>query len=80
MLGDTSIGIPPDAGRPGTEAELVILMRNRAAQMGATHLLVESRQRHDDGEGREHWTGRGRAYRCEPGTSTQTTTSGGETP
>ena len=74
MLGDTSIGIPPDAGRPGTEAELVILMRNRAAQMGATHVLVESRQRHDDGEGRAHWSGRGRAYRCEASATPAETT------
>ena len=56
-------------------------MRNRAAQMGATHVLVESRQRHDDGEGREHWSGRGRAYRCEPSSDgTGSPTSGGEAP
>ena len=66
LIGDVSIGIPPDAGRPGTEAELVILMRNKAGQMGGTHVLVESRTRRDDGGGREHWVGRGRAYRCDP--------------
>jgi len=66
LVGDVSIGIPPDAGRPGTEAELVILMRNKAGQMGGTHVLVESRVRRDDGGGREHWVGRGRAYRCDP--------------
>lgn len=66
MLGDVSIGIPPDAGHPGTEAELVILMRNKAGQMGGTHVLVESRHQQDDGHGTSHWTGRGRAYRCDP--------------
>jgi hypothetical protein len=70
LIGDVSIGIPPDAGRPGTEAELVILMRNKAGQLGGTHVLVESRQRRDDGNGTEHWTGRGRAYRCDPSQAT----------
>src|ERR1700753_4155961 len=66
MLGDVSIGVPPDAGHPGTETELVILMRNKAGRMGGTHVVVESRQRRDDGGGASHWTGRGRAYRCDP--------------
>lgn len=82
MLGDVSIGVPPDAGRPGTEAELVILMRNKAGQMGGTHVLVESRQRRDDGGGASHWTGRGRSYRCEPSRATPApapATSGDET-
>lgn len=66
LIGDVSIGIPPDAARPATEEELVVLMRNKAGQMGGTHVLVESRQRHDDGHGEAHFTGRGRAYRCDP--------------
>lgn len=66
LLGDVSIGIPPDAGHPGTEAELVILMRNKAGEMGGTHVLVESRERRDDGGGNFHYVGRGRAYRCDP--------------
>jgi hypothetical protein len=66
LVGDVSIGIPPDAARPATEAELVILMRNKAGQMGGTHVLVESRVRRDDGGGRAHYLGRGRAYRCDP--------------
>jgi len=70
LIGDVSIGIPPDAGRPGTEAELLILMRNKAGQMGGTHVLVESRQHHDDPHGEGHWTGRGRAYRCDPSRAT----------
>lgn len=73
LIGDVSIGLPPDAGRPGTEAELVILMRNKAGQMGGTHVLVESRQRRDDGGGSVHWTGRGRAYRCDPSLATPRT-------
>jgi hypothetical protein len=66
LIGDVSIGLPPDAGRPGSEDELVILMRNKAGQLGGTHVLVESRQRHEDGGGEAHWSGRGRAYRCDP--------------
>ena len=71
LIGDVSIGIPPDAARPGTEEELLILMRNKAGQLGGTHVLIESRQRHDDGHGEAHWTGRGRAYRCDPALATQ---------
>jgi len=85
MLGDVSIGIPPDAGHPGTEEELVILMRNKAGQMGGTHVLVESRHRVEDSASSAHWTGRGRAYRCDPSQATQpteppATTEGGESP
>lgn len=69
MLGDVSIGIPPDAGHPGTEAELVILMRNKAGQMGGTHVLIESRHEEHDGPESSHWVGRGRAYRCDPSAS-----------
>jgi hypothetical protein len=74
LVGDVSIGIPPDAARPSTEPELVILMRNKAGQMGGTHVLVESRVRRDDGGGREHWVGRGRAYRCDPSLAPRPTT------
>lgn len=63
MLGDVSIGIPPDAARPRTEEQLVILMRNRAAESGATHVMVESRERRGSGVD-EHWVGRARGYRC----------------
>lgn len=72
LIGDVSIGIPPDAGRPGTEAELVILMRNKAGQLGGSHVLVESRHREDDGGGAGHWIGRGRAYWCEGGDGAST--------
>jgi hypothetical protein len=63
IVGDVGIGIPPDAGRPGTEDELVILMRNKTAQMGGTHVVIEMRDRREDG-GSVHYVGRGRAYRC----------------
>ena len=63
MLGDVSIGIPPDAARPRTEEQLIILMRNRAAESGATHVMVESREQRATGA-EEHWAGRARGYRC----------------
>lgn len=63
MLGDVSIGIPPDAARPRTEEQLVTLMRNKAAEIGGTHVLVESREPRTEA-GREHFVGRGVAYRC----------------
>ena len=62
MLGDVSIGIPPDAARPRTEEQLVILMRNRAAESGATHVMVESREQRGTGT-EEHWAGRARLGR-----------------
>jgi hypothetical protein len=63
IVGDVAIGIPPDAGRPPTEEELVILMRNKTGQMGGTHLVIEMRDRREDA-GSVHYVGRGRAYRC----------------
>lgn len=59
LLGDVAIGIPPDAARPRTEEQLEMLMRNKAGEVGATHVIVE----HSEDRG-EHWVGRGRAYRC----------------
>lgn len=63
MLGDASVGIPPDAGRPSTEEELVYLIRNKAGESGATHVLIESRERRGSGED-VHYVGRARSYRC----------------
>ena len=63
IVGDVGIGIPPDAGRPSTEEELIILMRNKTGLMNGTHLVVEMRDRREDG-GSVHYVGRGRAYRC----------------
>jgi hypothetical protein len=63
IVGDVGIGIPPDAGHPGTEEELVILMRNKTAEMGGSHVVIEMRDRREDG-GSVHYVGRGRAYHC----------------
>ncbi len=63
IVGDVGIGIPPDAGRPGTEEELVVLMRNKTGQMGGTHVVIDTSERREDG-GSVHYVGRGRAYRC----------------
>jgi hypothetical protein len=63
MVGDVSIGIPPDAARPRTEEQLLMLMRNKAAEAGATHVMVESRERRGQG-GDVHYRGRARAYVC----------------
>ncbi len=75
LLGDVAIGIPPDAGRPRTEEQLEMLMRNKAGEVGATHVVVE--QSEDRGE---HWVGRGRAYRCPetPPPTVSAATAGGE--
>jgi hypothetical protein len=63
LLGDVPIGIPPDAARPRTEEQLVILMRNRTAEMGGNRVVVDSA--HQDGSGPEsYWRGRGVAYAC----------------
>lgn len=66
MLGDVSIGIPPDAARPRTEEELVTLMRNKAAESGATHVMVESREQRGTAT-EPAYAGRARAYRCPEG-------------
>ena len=81
MLGDVSIGIPPDAARPRTEEQLVILMRNRAAESGATHVMVESREQRGTGT-EEHWAGRARGYRCpdEPATPVAAPVAADEAP
>jgi hypothetical protein len=63
LLGDVSIGIPPDAGRPRTEEQLVMLMRNKAAELGGTHVLVESREQRTEA-GQQHYVGRGVTYVC----------------
>ena len=64
LLGDVAIGIPPDAARPRTEDELVILMRNKAAEIGGTHVIIESKNQHQDSAGEDYWRGRGIAYAC----------------
>lgn len=65
LIGDVSIGVPPDAARPPTEDDLVTLMRNKAGTMGGTHVVVDSRdQRNPESETGSYWVGHGRAYAC----------------
>lgn len=64
LLGDIAIGIPPDAARPRTEEQLVILMRNKAAEHGGTHVIIESKSEQTGASGRSYWSGRGIAYDC----------------
>lgn len=89
VVGDVSIGIPPDAALARSEDELTILMRNKAADMGADHVVVE-RSEHRPVEGQPGtWVGSGVAYSCShagehelgsDGESAVTPGSGGETP
>ena len=69
LVGDVAIGIPPDAARPRTEEQLVILMRNKAGEMGATHVVVVSRVPRGEG-GSAHYVGQGTAYRCDTSAAT----------
>lgn len=82
LVGDVTIGMPPDAARPRTEEQLQILMRNKAGEMGANHVVTEfSEQRTEAGA--VHYVGRGIAYACDASTAPETTpegdTGGGET-
>lgn len=72
MVGDVSIGIPPDAALAATEAELLILMRNKAAGMGADHVVVEQSEQRPGADGVGHYVGMGSSYVCTP------VTAGGE--
>lgn len=85
LVADVAIGIPPDAGRPRTEEQLVTLMRNKAGELGGSHVLVEFREQR--GQGAEaHYVGSGTAYRCDPSAAPPPPaepaeeTSGDETP
>lgn len=64
LLGDVAIGIPPDAARARTEEELIVLMRNKAGENGATHLIVESTDHRTGRGGEPYYSGRGTAYAC----------------
>lgn len=63
LVGDVAIGIAPDAARPRTEDDLVILMRNKAGDFGASHIVVESSNPRGSGAER-YYAGRATAYRC----------------
>ena len=73
VVGDVSIGLPPDASLATTEAELMILMRNKAAPTGADHIVVEQSQSQTGSDGVAHWVGSGSAYVC------TAVTAGGDT-
>jgi len=65
LVGDVTIGLPPDAGRPPTRDDLVKLMRNRAGQNGGNVVVVDfAEERNPNDEDARHWVGRGRAYTC----------------
>ncbi|MBX3269329.1 MAG: hypothetical protein KF729_03660 [Sandaracinaceae bacterium] len=81
LIGDVAIGIPPDAARPRTEDELVVLMRNKAGDLGGNTLLVDNREQREDSGGRAYFRGRGVAYRCplpEPTATASAATGAGE--
>ncbi|HJL19630.1 MAG TPA: hypothetical protein RMH99_28465 [Sandaracinaceae bacterium LLY-WYZ-13_1] len=64
LLGDVAIGIPPDAARPRTEEQLHTLMRNKAGELGGTHVIVESTDERTGDTGEIYYAGRGVAYAC----------------
>ncbi len=80
LMSNVVIGMPPDGARPRTEAELAILMRNKAAEVGGTHVVIEFREQRGTGDAAYH-VGRGTAYSCPEGAShapDEGETSGGE--
>lgn len=64
LLGDVSIGIPPDAARPHSEEELIILMRNKAGELGGNYVIVDQSSNHPGNQGETIYSGRGIAYAC----------------
>lgn len=80
LLGDVAIGIPPDAARPRTEADLVILMRNKSAEMGGNTLLVDDSEQREDSSGNPYFRGRGIAYACPAPEPEATGSAGGDEP
>ena len=64
VLGDVPIGIPPDAARPHSQEELVILMRNKAGELGGNYVIVDSSDHGAGPDGAVYYFGRGRAYSC----------------
>ncbi len=65
MVADVTIGIPPDAARPSTEEQLVMLMRNKAGERGANRVVVEWTEPRTTAS-KTHWVGGGTAYACDP--------------
>jgi hypothetical protein len=83
LIGDVPIGTQADAARAATEDDLVILMRNKAGDLGGNHVVVDSKEPRGETEEGRHWVGRGRAYNCppteaQPSAPPEEETSGGE--
>ncbi len=65
LIGDVTIGLPPDAGRPPTREDLIKLMRNRAGQNGGNVVVVDFvEERNPNDEDARHFVGRARSYLC----------------
>lgn len=79
LIGDVTIGIPPDAAQPHSEEELSILLRNKAGREGGNLVVTEMSERREDSTGEPYWRGRGSAYRCaeEPTRPSDATETGG---
>jgi len=86
LLGDVAIGIPPDAARPRTEEELIMLMRNKTGELGGNYVVLDSSTTEQDSDGRDYYRGRGIGYACpeeeESGSAIggEQDTAGGEAP
>lgn len=78
LLGDVAIGIPPDAARPRTEAELLILMRNKTGELGGNYFVLDSSNTEQDSDGRDYYRGRGIGYACPEEQASPEATMGGE--
>jgi hypothetical protein len=81
VLGDVPIGVAPDASRPRTEDELVLLMRNKAGEGGASHIVVDSSERRSEEGAEPYYVGRARSYSCpagRPAAPREQPTAGGE--
>ena len=66
LMSNVVIGMPPDGARPRTDADLVILMRNKAGELGGSHVVIEFREQRGSGDG-AYQVGRGTAYACPEG-------------
>jgi hypothetical protein len=78
LIGELRIGIPPDAARPPTEDDFIILMRNKAGEMGGNYVIVDTKEERNAGdEEARHWIGRGRSYACP---AAEEASAGGDAP
>ncbi len=81
LIGDVPVGISPDAATPPSRDDLVVLMRNKAGELGGDHVVIDFAEERGE-EPRIRWAGRGRAYNCRDRGSTvpeeEPATSGGD--